>query len=186
MSPTRVRSFASCGRRESSSLSWMHPLYASFDLLHRRFPLRIRYFFHSGRWFFINEYMLVWEKWIPCFCISSWEIICGDQRCFRQLSMKWSILMLLHFVCLCDSFLFLNARLCDISAVYLPLYRPLRNSSEIVDFRGFWSEWGDLNTQPRHPKCRALPIELHPDIKLKMVLEVGEMWYETDYTRNWK
>ena len=30
---------------------------------------------------------------------------------------------------------------------------------------GFWSEWGDLNTQPRHPKCRALPIELHPDIR---------------------
>ena len=30
---------------------------------------------------------------------------------------------------------------------------------------GFWSEWGDLNTQPRHPKCRALPVEPHPDIQ---------------------
>ena len=35
---------------------------------------------------------------------------------------------------------------------------------------GFWSEWGDLNTQPRHPKCRALPVELHPDIHFSAMI----------------
>ena len=35
---------------------------------------------------------------------------------------------------------------------------------------GFWSEWGDLNTQPRHPKCRALPVELHPDIHFSAII----------------
>ena len=27
-----------------------------------------------------------------------------------------------------------------------------------------WSEWWDSNPQPRHPKCRHLPIDIHPDI----------------------
>ena len=35
---------------------------------------------------------------------------------------------------------------------------------------GFWSEWGDLNTQPRHPKCRALPVEPHPDIHFSVII----------------
>ena len=30
----------------------------------------------------------------------------------------------------------------------------------------FWSEWGDSNSRLRHPKCRALPTGLHPDILL--------------------
>ena len=39
---------------------------------------------------------------------------------------------------------------------------------------GFWSEWGDLNTQPRHPKCRALPVEPHPDIQFLPWYHGGE------------
>ena len=35
---------------------------------------------------------------------------------------------------------------------------------------GFWSEWGDLNTQPRHPKCRALPVEPHPVIHFSAMI----------------
>ena len=35
---------------------------------------------------------------------------------------------------------------------------------------GFWSEWGDLNTQPRHPKCRALPVEPHPVIHFSAII----------------
>ena len=35
---------------------------------------------------------------------------------------------------------------------------------------GFWSEWGDLNTQPRHPKCRALPVEPHPVIHFFVII----------------
>ena len=39
-----------------------------------------------------------------------------------------------------------------------------------------------MNTQPRHPKCRALPIELHPDIEFLVLLSVvnpvvyGDFW----------
>ena len=31
-----------------------------------------------------------------------------------------------------------------------------------------------MNTQPRHPKCRALPIELHPDIQFLPLYHDGE------------
>ena len=27
-----------------------------------------------------------------------------------------------------------------------------------------------MNTQPRHPKCRALPVELHPDIHFSVII----------------
>ena len=27
-----------------------------------------------------------------------------------------------------------------------------------------------MNTQPRHPKCRALPVELHPDIHFSAII----------------
>ena len=27
-----------------------------------------------------------------------------------------------------------------------------------------------MNTQPRHPKCRALPVELHPDIHFSVMI----------------
>ena len=27
-----------------------------------------------------------------------------------------------------------------------------------------------MNTQPRHPKCRALPVELHPDIYFSAII----------------
>ena len=28
-----------------------------------------------------------------------------------------------------------------------------------------------MNTQPRHPKCRALPVELHPDIHFSAMIQ---------------
>ena len=31
-----------------------------------------------------------------------------------------------------------------------------------------------MNTQPRHPKCRALPVELHPDIQFLPLYHGGE------------
>ena len=31
-----------------------------------------------------------------------------------------------------------------------------------------------MNTQPRHPKCRALPVELHPDIQFLLLYHSGE------------
>ena len=31
-----------------------------------------------------------------------------------------------------------------------------------------------MNTQPRHPKCRALPVELHPDIQFLPLYHDGE------------
>ena len=30
-----------------------------------------------------------------------------------------------------------------------------------------------MNTQPRHPKCRALPVELHPDIQFLSLYHGG-------------
>ena len=45
-----------------------------------------------------------------------------------------------------------------------------KTAPEIIRFQGLWSEWGDLNTQPRHPKCRALPVEPHPVIHFSAMI----------------
>ena len=38
-----------------------------------------------------------------------------------------------------------------------------------------WSEWGESNSRPRHPKCRALPTGLHPDF-IKFFSKWSNMW----------
>lgn len=42
-------------------------------------------------------------------------------------------------------------------SVFSPVHIPYLPEHQV-----FTSEWRDLNPQPQHPKCRVLPIALHP------------------------
>ena len=61
--------------------------------------------------------------------------------------------------------------------------KKLKNLWKHCNSRGFGPSGGAQTHEPRGPKPRVLSTELYPDIKLEMVLEVGVMWYKSDYTR---
>ena len=64
------------------------------------------------------------------------------------------------------------------SLIFESTNQPLRRNKQGIsktplksaDFRGVWSEWRDSNARPRHPKCRALPVEPHPVIHFSAII----------------
>ena len=129
------------------SISTMRPTPSEKQRGPQSLPLRMENFGGAGK----PESSKHFSAEIAAFA-SLWSVILGK---------RGLVFNSLTFSCYLASILCKNAEMPHFRAAFLLC---------IFFINTFWSEWGDSNSRHLAPKCRALPVELHPDIHFSAMI----------------